>query len=151
MNCAECKNNHGGDGREAASMRGYEIHVPCISTRLSTRRQISEDGKCTAFAQKTTPVDPTLTQDSVCGECAVLISGHCKTKLAKRNAGATACCKFQGKPNDKPEEPATVTALPIGHRATCRHCDDAIKWQGEHWVHMSSSPRHPAQPKETKL
>ena len=127
MNCAECQHNHGSCGREIVDMpKGYTIHVPCISSRIRKVRELTENGHCTAFERKTSPVDPTLTRDSTCGEC-----GHCKsanvavayyflTKDSKPTGDETACCKFQAKPTRlKASDCPAFTAIDHGDLGTC--------------------------------
>ena len=34
----------------------------------------------------------------------------------------------------------------VGDKGICRSCDGEIEWNGQHWFHRHSSPRHPAIP-----
>ena len=83
--CGEC-------GKYRNGCDGIELTYPAVPAGLHVNIEIN----CPLFAQKTSAVDPTLTQESVCGECEHDLDGPCETGY-NTEPDNVACAKFKAK------------------------------------------------------
>jgi hypothetical protein len=94
---------------EVGRSHAHEINTAvtdAIAGAVEFGRLVNKQGDCSAFAQKTKPVDPTLTQDSVCGECGLRdkSDGRCSMLMKRHSeciviaAEHVACVKFEAQP-----------------------------------------------------